>query len=262
MADVNRGWPVEAHYMPIRWDARNLSIMKQPQPMKRMIHTAVNQVTEHFLFDSAYPAAKQVEFDTFYHDVFIQCLKRLKYFEITKRLKADNELVRLCARVINARVSNLHTCPKGITNKKVEGFYQLLAGDDAGSCVKALTNKDQDYIYPAAICVDTNHPYFHPCIISSMKECFFTGSRGTHGQKYQTQFSSCITDGPGKSELELPIPMVCIVATLAHASLDDWSQGYKRTKRHELFLTTLREEHPEFYHKLMSDLYNAVACVS
>lgn len=61
----------------------------------------------------------------------------------------------------------------------------------------------------------------------------------------------------------------------AHASLDDWSQGYKRTKSdfraeayefiyrgHELFLTTLREERPEFYHKLMSDLYNAVACVS
>ena len=57
-----------------------------------------------------------------------------------------------------------------------------------------------------------------------------------------------------------------------HASLDDWSQGYKRTKSnfctdtyesiywgHELFLNTLCEEHPEFYHKLMSGLYNAVA---
>ena len=60
-----------------------------------------------------------------------------------------------------------------------------------------------------------------------------------------------------------------------HASLDDWSQGYKRTKSdfradayesiyrgHELFLNTLCEERPEFYHKLMSGLYNAVACVS
>ncbi|KAF8811591.1 hypothetical protein BYT27DRAFT_7062984, partial [Phlegmacium glaucopus] len=273
--DVNRGWPVEAHYTPIRRDTHNLSIMKQPQPMKRMIRSAVNRVTEHFLFDSAYPAAEQVEFETFHRDVFIHCSKRLKYFEIIKRLKVDDELVKLCARVINARVSNLRTRPKGITNKKVEGFYQLLAGDDAGSRVKALTNEDQDYIYPAAGGgVDTNRPYFHPCIISSMKECFFTGSRGTYGQKYQARFSSCITDGPGKNELELPIPMVCIVATSAHASLDDWSQGYKRTKSdfradayesiyrgHELFLNTLREERPEFYHKLMSDLYNAVACV-
>jgi hypothetical protein len=100
--DVNRGWPVEAHYTPIRRDARNLSIMKQPQPMKRMIRAAVNKVTEHFLFDSAYPAAEQAEFDTFHRDVFIQCSKRLKYCEITKRLKADDELVKLCARVVQS----------------------------------------------------------------------------------------------------------------------------------------------------------------
>ena len=99
--DVNRGWPVEAHYTPIRRDARNLSIMKQPQPMKRMICAAVSQVTEHFLFDSAYPgAAEQVEFEAFHRNVFIQCSKRLKYFEIIKRLKVDGELVKLCARVV------------------------------------------------------------------------------------------------------------------------------------------------------------------
>jgi len=46
--DINRGWPVEAHYMPIRRDARNLSIMQQPLPMKKMIRAAVNQVTELF----------------------------------------------------------------------------------------------------------------------------------------------------------------------------------------------------------------------
>ena len=56
-----------------------------------------------------------------------------------------------------------------------------------------------------------------------------------------------------------------------HASLDDWSHGYRRSKSdfrceayehiyrgHELFLKTLREVQPEFYHSLMSDLYKAV----
>ena len=96
--DVNRGWPVEAHYTPICRDARNLSIMKQPHFMKRMIRAAVNQVTEIFLFDSAYPGtAEQVKFETFHQDLFIQCSKRLKYFDIIKRLKVDNELVKLCA---------------------------------------------------------------------------------------------------------------------------------------------------------------------
>jgi len=103
--DVNGGWPAEAHYTPICRDARNLSIMKQPQPMKRMIRAAVNQVTELFLFDSAYPgAAEQVEFETFHRNVFIRCAKDLNFFEIIKRLKVDGELVRLCARVVRSSI--------------------------------------------------------------------------------------------------------------------------------------------------------------
>ena len=69
--------------------------------MKRMIRAAVHRITEIFLFDSAYPgAAEQVEFENFHRDLFIQCSKRLKYFEIIKRVKVDNELVKLCARVV------------------------------------------------------------------------------------------------------------------------------------------------------------------
>jgi hypothetical protein len=61
--------------------------------------------------------------------------------------------------------------------------------------------------------VDTKRPFFNPCIISSIKEFFFTGNRGTLAQKYEARFSSSIHDGPEKHELELSIPMVCIVAT-------------------------------------------------
>jgi hypothetical protein len=73
--------------------------------MTRMIRAAVNQVTECFLFDSAYPgAAEQVEFETFHRDVFIRCSKCLKYFEIVERLKVDNELVKLCAQVVQSLI--------------------------------------------------------------------------------------------------------------------------------------------------------------
>ena len=37
---------------------------------------------------------------------------------------------------------------KKVTDSKVEGFYQLLAGEGAIKRVKDLTNEDQDYIYP------------------------------------------------------------------------------------------------------------------
>ncbi|KJA19342.1 hypothetical protein HYPSUDRAFT_143866 [Hypholoma sublateritium FD-334 SS-4] len=275
MYNVNNNWPEEAHYTPVAPGARNISIKDQPTPMRRMIRTSVNDVTGHFIFESAYPAANQAEFETFHRDVFLRCARRLEYPEITKRLKDDYELVKLCARVINARISLLRTQSKGITDKKVEGFYQLVSGSEAEKRVKELTNEDQNYIYPMTLgAVDTNRPYYHPCIISSIKEAFFTGSRGTLSQKYQARFRSTILEGPKKSELELPIAMVCIIATSAHASLDDWSQGYKRTKSdfradayesiyrgHELFLTTLQTERPDFFHGLMSGLYNAVVYV-
>jgi len=42
----------------------------------------------------------------------------------------------------------LRTRCKKVTDGKVEGFYQLLAGEEAMKQVKALTNEDQNYIYP------------------------------------------------------------------------------------------------------------------
>lgn len=56
----------------------------------------------------------------------------------------------------------------------------------------------------------------HPAIISSIKNCFFTTTRrGSLADKYAAYFSSSIEDGPRKDDLELPIPMVCLIATTA-----------------------------------------------
>ncbi|KAF8812009.1 hypothetical protein BYT27DRAFT_7088331 [Phlegmacium glaucopus] len=269
--DVNLRWPKEAHYTPVLPKAHNISIREQPLPMRRMIRAAFTLVTGNSLFNSAYPSAEKVEFETYHHDVFIKCAKRLKYFKIVKRIQHDDELVKF----INAHISNLRMQCKKATDGKIEGFYQLLTGEEAIKCVKALTDKNQDYIYPVNPngTVDTKQPFFHPCIISSIKEFFFMGSHGTLAQKHETHFSSSIQDGLGKEELELPIPMVCIVATMNHASLNDWSQGSRSVfkndfhadayeyiyRGHELFLNTLREKEPMFYHSLMSDLYKAVA---
>jgi hypothetical protein len=53
------------------------------------------------LFNSAYPAVEKVEFETYHRDALVRCAKHLKYFEIVKRIRRDDELVKLCARVVN-----------------------------------------------------------------------------------------------------------------------------------------------------------------
>ena len=98
---VNRGWPEEAHYVPVLPNARNISIREQPLPMKRMIRAAVSQITNSILFDSAYPAAEKVEFETYHREAFVKCAKQLKLFAIVKRIQRDDELVKLLARVVN-----------------------------------------------------------------------------------------------------------------------------------------------------------------
>lgn len=99
--DVNHGWPEEAHYTPVHPNTRNISIREQPLPMKRMIRAAVSHITNSILFDSAYPVAEKVEFDTYHRDVFVKCAKQMKHFEIVKRMQRDDELVKLFARVVN-----------------------------------------------------------------------------------------------------------------------------------------------------------------
>lgn len=69
--------------------------------MKRVIRATVTFVTGNMLFDSAYPAADKLEFETFYRKAFVKCAKAMNYFEIVKRFRRDDELVKLGARVVS-----------------------------------------------------------------------------------------------------------------------------------------------------------------
>ena len=60
--------------------------------------------------------------------------------------------------------------------------------------------------------------YFHPAIIASIRDCFFTGTRGSLAEKHEASFTSSIMEGPGKDERELPISMVCLIATTVSQS--------------------------------------------
>jgi hypothetical protein len=62
--------------------------------------------------------------------------------------------------------------------------------------------------------IDTKQPFFHPAIISTLKEYFFTGSRGSKADKHDNRFQSSLATGDAKNERELPIAMVSLVAAM------------------------------------------------
>ncbi|KAG5654009.1 hypothetical protein H0H81_008318 [Sphagnurus paluster] len=86
-----------------------------------------------------------------------------------------------------------------------------------------------------------------------------------------SRFTSSIKTGPQSLEYELPVPMVCTIATAAHASITDWNTGFLKKSEfnadefedvyrgHEMFLSNIRNDRPAAYHRLMADLYKEVS---
>lgn len=50
-------------------------------------------------------------------------------------------------------------------------------------------------------------------MISTLRDVYFAGARGSYAERYSARFVSSIVEGPRKYERELPAPMVALAAT-------------------------------------------------
>ncbi|KAG6905734.1 hypothetical protein DXG01_001084 [Tephrocybe rancida] len=261
---VNAGWEPAAHYVPIQNGARNISITAQPPILKALIKIAICKATSDAMFDTAYPKVEMIP--DYHHQIILDAAKSLDADALLYRLQRDTVLVDHISRLLGAQ----------ITQPKIENAYNL--GDDVEveEHRKIVHNliKNGTYIYchlgPKKTLIARTKPYQEPAIISALKEYFFSGSCRSLASKHASRFTSRIKEGPASLELELPLPMVCMIATGIHASIDDWSTGYQKKTDfnsevyedvyhgHELFLNNIRAGKAGAYHRLMADLYHLV----
>lgn len=97
---VNATWPVEAHYTPIAPGGRTFSVLAQPEPLKKTLRAAIRWVTGDALFVTAYPAINTSENHDYHCQVLHKSAQRLGYSELSRRLRTDNHLVRVCIPVV------------------------------------------------------------------------------------------------------------------------------------------------------------------
>lgn len=263
----------DADYVAPGPNMRMIHISEQPQLLQRIIKAAIRKAIGDVIFDTAYRSVdEQVKYN---RKTLRSCARKFGANAYAHRFRVDHAFGKVTGRVLNGRVSKYRGDIKKVAMAKVEGFYKLLEGPDCRDVIEHLRSKKR-YIYPvnAEGDLQPTKPFFHLAMISTLREAFFTGSRGSFAERYQDRFVSSITDGPRKQERELPAAMVAMAATSIASSLDDYSTGVRRKtefnadlyedvyRSHMAMLATIRENSPNAYHRLMADLYNCTSSIS
>ncbi|KAG6825398.1 hypothetical protein H0H92_003821 [Tricholoma furcatifolium] len=260
---VNLGWEIDAHFCPPLAGARALSITAQPPLVKALIRGAIHDAIGDALWQDAYPSIETI--DDKHRQLLLEVCDKQSVLALRNRVLKDVTFTKLVSHILCIRISNLRSNARKAAAGKVESFYDLIADnlEERRKKVKDLIDSGS-YIFPRSgptkILICRTRPYEHPAVISTLREFVFLGSRTTLAAKYAGRF--------GIQVPELPIPMVAMVATAVHASLDEWVSGSQKKqdfnsdmyedvyRGHELFICNMRNDKRKAYDKMMQRLYN------
>ncbi|KAF8259410.1 hypothetical protein EI94DRAFT_1707127 [Lactarius quietus] len=109
-------------------------------------------------------------------------------------------------------------------------------------------------------------PYWNDCIITVIRDMFFMGGAKSFTKHFRYLFPTHNGRG-GEMVLEVPIPMVALVATALYAAIYDWQTGEQVVAEfsanafldiyngHVNTLKHIRERHEGAFHLMMADIY-------
>jgi hypothetical protein len=97
--DVNKGWHVEAHYVPPQGGARIISIKAQPSLLQAVIKASIREVTGDALFVTAYPSA--VTTTDYFCDLLKKAAGNLDLNVLCERFRKDRRFAEVISRVVS-----------------------------------------------------------------------------------------------------------------------------------------------------------------
>ncbi|KAG1764354.1 hypothetical protein EDD22DRAFT_884061 [Suillus occidentalis] len=138
--------------------------------------------------------------------------RKRKEYVISKRMKHDFDYALALAGIPEGRLSSFCTNLKKLA-------HQIVAAADK---VEDLL-KSHKYIFPtdAKGKVLGDQPFCDDATIDTIRLSFFDGE-DSFGSQCRDDFVSVLEEN---NKPELPVAMVCLIATMIYAILKDWSSG-------------------------------------
>ncbi|KAF8876087.1 hypothetical protein BD779DRAFT_1677965 [Infundibulicybe gibba] len=245
---------------------RYLRLKAQPPVIQRILHDGIEAAYRYGLWTDMFPSGDEVDTQmrTLLRDVARLCGENC----VAERLRRDARYGNAMGQVLKVRLGNLRTGAREAARRVAESKYQLQSGcrDEV-----ALLRTRDNFIWGR----DDNgqplksKPYRHPAIIATLRWFF---DESVICPRNLSFFKSSIPNGPANEELEIPIPMLALAATMVYAELYDWITGDRvkskfnaddhcDTYQHHVgvlegICSKSANERDLKFHRLMSDLFN------
>ncbi|KAG1751750.1 hypothetical protein EDB19DRAFT_2035784 [Suillus lakei] len=223
------------------------------------------------LFDNALPNITQKR--TMALEAVHTAAGKRKEYVISKRMKHDFDYALALAGIVSGGTVELlpHQSQEACASN-CSTHFALQKG-----CADKVEDllKSHKYIFPtdAKGKVLGDQPFCDDATIDTIRLSFFDGE-DSFGSQCRDDFVSVLEEN---IEPELPVAMVCLIATMIYAILKDWSSGNPPSnaqvksfnasshvgvyKAHQATLNRIFEGSMKKYHALMARLYKAVSAI-
>ncbi|KAG1885857.1 uncharacterized protein F5891DRAFT_1178319 [Suillus fuscotomentosus] len=248
----------------------SINLKAQNTRIQQVLKTAVFELKKASIFDNAFPNITQKRKMAL--DAVYNAAGKHKEYAIAKRIKHDFDYAVALAGVPEGRLSSFRTNLKKLAHQIVVSRFGLKkgCGDEVDDLIKG-----HKYIFPtdAKGKVLGDQPFCDESMVDSIRLSFFDGENSI-GVQSCDDFVSVLD---GNNEPELPVAMVCLIATLIYSILKDWSSGNPPSgaqvksfnssfhisvyNAHQATLTRIFNGSRKKYHVLMARLYKAVSAV-
>ncbi|KAH8991903.1 hypothetical protein EDB86DRAFT_2830640 [Lactarius hatsudake] len=279
-------WPTDMDLLPP--GAKRLLLTNQQTLVRNVVQEAIENLQASLLFNNAFPTApiQDEEYLVKIGPLVQQCWWWLAITWPSRSAGMEKGLGKAAQLIVERKGRSGWTGSEGALrikegnniNSIIRGRCCVLAGvydsetatDTVQQVVRLqLHNFNYTFLTKRGLLVRTplhTQPYRNECIISAIRDLFFTGGMTSFVSCYNHLFP--VHQGHnGTPAHEVPAPMVALVATAMYATLHEWCTGtpqvfeFSTNTYLEVYrsntntLNFILNNRPNAYHVMMADIY-------